>query len=160
MSNDEIRELIQLVTQSSIAELEFQRGEDRVHIRRILGGREEYEIAAPFHAATPVEAAPSASAQAAAAPSTAQTPTAAQRVDEHVLKSPIVGTFYECPVAGDRAFVEVGDAIEAGQILCLIESLKLMNEIESDIAGTVIAKLIDNRKPVEYGEPLFAIRPR
>jgi acetyl-CoA carboxylase biotin carboxyl carrier protein len=89
----------------------------------------------------------------------AQPPLAPQS-NEHIVKSPIVGTFYESPKPGDAAFVKVGDVVEAGQVLCIIESMKLMNEIESEIAGTVVAKLMESGRPVEYGEALFAIRPR
>ncbi len=80
--------------------------------------------------------------------------------NEVIVKSPIVGTYYECPKPGDPSFVKVGDFVEPGQVLCIIESMKLMNEIESEVAGTVVAKLMENGRPVEYGEALFAIRPR
>lgn len=150
MSNDEIRELIQLVVESGIAELEVQRGEDRVRIRRSLEVRQDMVQHAPmpvFAHAPVVEA-----GQPAAAP--------APHANEHILKSPIVGTYYEAPKPGDPPFVKVGDAVEPGQVLCIIESMKLMNEIESEVAGTVVAKLMENGRPVEYGEALFAIRPR
>ena len=146
MSNDEIKELIQLVVESGIAELEVQRGEDRVRIRRTI------ESAATSSApATLVETAQTA-------PVLASAPTPA--TNEHIIKSPIVGTYYESPKPGDPAFVKVGDSVEPGQVLCIIESMKLMNEIESEVAGTVVAKLMENGRPVEYGEALFAIRPR
>ena len=80
--------------------------------------------------------------------------------NEVIVKSPIVGTFYESPKPGDPPFVKMGDFIEPGQVLCIIESMKLMNEIESEVAGTIVAKLMENGRPVEYGEALFAIRPR
>jgi acetyl-CoA carboxylase biotin carboxyl carrier protein len=143
MSNDEIRELIQLVVKSGIAELELERGGDRVRIRRTTGSP-----------AAIVEAAPAA--QPASAPATAAAPAS----QDHIQKSPIVGTFFEAPKPGDPPFVKVGDAVEVGQILCIIESMKLMNEIESEVAGTIVAKLVENGRPVEYGEALFAIRPR
>jgi acetyl-CoA carboxylase biotin carboxyl carrier protein len=130
MSNDEIKQLIQLVVDSGIAELEVQHGDDRVRIRRTLESRPEFVMQAP--------------------PAT----------NEHTVKSPIVGTFYDAPKPGDPPFVKVGDAVEPGQVLCIIESMKLMNEIESEVAGTVVAKLMENGRPVEYGEALFAIRPR
>jgi acetyl-CoA carboxylase biotin carboxyl carrier protein len=144
MSNDEIKELIQLVVESGIAELEVQRGEDRVRIRRTL------EPAATAQALGPVVETTQSAAAPAPAPAT----------NEHIVKSPIVGTYYESPKPGDPAFVKVGDAVEPGQVLCIIESMKLMNEIESEIAGTVVAKLMENGRPVEYGEALFALRPR
>ena len=144
MSNDEIKELIQLVVESGIAELEVQRGEDRVRIRRT------------------VESAATASAPAALVETAQSAPAAgpAPATNEHIVKSPIVGTYYESPKPGDPAFVKVGDSVEPGQVLCIIESMKLMNEIESEVAGTVVAKLMENGRPVEYGEALFAIRPR
>ena len=89
-----------------------------------------------------------------------QPTAAAPAANEHIVKSPIVGTYYDAPKPGDPAFVKVGDVVETGQVLCIIESMKLMNEIESEIAGTVVAKLMENGRPVEYGEALFAIRPR
>jgi acetyl-CoA carboxylase biotin carboxyl carrier protein len=80
--------------------------------------------------------------------------------DAYLAKSPIVGTFYDAPKPGDPVFVKVGDQVEVGQVLCIIESMKLMNEIEAEIAGTITAKLVENGRPVEYGEALFSIRPR
>ena len=153
MSNDEIKELIQLVVESGIVELELERGEDRVRIRRTWEPKQEFVMQAPT---APV----SAPGQVI---ETAQpvTPAAPPPVEnEHIVKSPIVGTYYESPKPGDAAFVKVGDAVEQGQVLCIIESMKLMNEIESEIAGTVVAKLVENGRPVEYGEALFSIRPR
>ena len=139
MSNDEIRELVQLVVESGIAELEVERGGDRVRIRRTL----ESPAAAP--GATVV--------------AEATQPVAAPTSNDHIQKSPIVGTFFESPKPGDPPFVNVGDAVEVGRILCIIESMKLMNEIESEVAGTVVSKLVENGRPVEYGQALFAIRP-
>jgi acetyl-CoA carboxylase biotin carboxyl carrier protein len=144
MSNDEIKELIQLVVESGIAELELERGGDRVRIRRTL---DRQEVAMP--------------ASIASSPSAiVETAQAGPAANEHIVKSPIVGTYYESPKPGDPSFVKVGDSVEPGQVLCIIESMKLMNEIESEIAGTIVAKLMENGKPVEYGEALFAIRPR
>jgi acetyl-CoA carboxylase biotin carboxyl carrier protein len=149
MSNDEIRELIKLVVESGIAELEVQQGEDRVRIRRTL------EV--PAAAAAPAVGGPETVIQTSALPAGG---SAAASGNEVIVKSPIVGTFYEAPKPGDPPFVKVGDFVEPGQVLCIIESMKLMNEIESEIAGTVVAKLMENGRPVEYGEALFAIRPR
>jgi acetyl-CoA carboxylase biotin carboxyl carrier protein len=146
MSNDEIKQLIQLVVDSGIAELEVQHGDDRVRIRRTLESKPEFVMQAP---AAPLFE----TGQASAA-----TPVPA--TNEHIVKSPIVGTYYDAPKPGDPPFVKVGDAVEPGQVLCIIESMKLMNEIESEVAGTVVAKLMENGRPVEYGEALFAIRPR
>jgi acetyl-CoA carboxylase biotin carboxyl carrier protein len=146
MSNDEIKELIQLVIESGIAELEIERGEDRVRIRRTLEPKQEIAASADAKATTLVE-----TGQPGA--------TAAPNASEHIVKSPIVGTYYESPKPGDPPFVKVGDAVEPGQVMCIIESMKLMNEIESEVAGTVVAKLMESGRPVEYGEALFAIRP-
>ncbi|HEX5227253.1 MAG TPA: acetyl-CoA carboxylase biotin carboxyl carrier protein [Bryobacteraceae bacterium] len=150
MTNDEIKELIQLLVDSGIAELEVERGGDRVRIRRTI------ESPAPVvtSAAAVAETVPQAAQPAA--PAAAPAPAA----NEFIVKSPIVGTFYESPKPSDPPFVKVGDSVEPGQVLCIIESMKLMNEIESEIAGTVVAKLMENGRPVEYGEALFAIRPR
>lgn len=146
MSNDEIKELIQLVIESGIAELEIQRGDDRVRIRRTLEPAQETAVA-PSTPTTFIE-----TSQSGAPP--------APNANEHIVKSPIVGTYYESPKPSDPPFVKVGDSVEPGQVLCIIESMKLMNEIESEFAGTVVAKLMENGRPVEYGEALFAIRSR
>ena len=153
MSNDEIKELIQLVVDSGIAELELQRGDSRVRIRRTLD-RQEMQMTAPMPASMPTSIAETVHPTSSPA---APPPPAA---NEHIVKSPIVGTYYESPKPGDPPFVKVGDSVEPGQVLCIIESMKLMNEIESEIAGTVVAKLMESGRPVEYGEALFALRPR
>jgi acetyl-CoA carboxylase biotin carboxyl carrier protein len=151
MSNEEIKELIQLVVESGIAELELQRGEDRVRIRRTIDAPLAASASAPVLETGPSRVAQTVGQPAAPAPAPS---------NEHIVPSPIVGTYYDSPKPGDPPFVKVGDSVEAGQVLCIIESMKLMNEIESDIAGTVVAKLTENGRPVEYGEALFAIRPR
>jgi acetyl-CoA carboxylase biotin carboxyl carrier protein len=157
MTNDDIKELIQLVVQSGIAELELQRGSDRVRIRRALERQEMMMPASmPVHMHSPMPATVVEAGQPSAAPPPPPPPPA----NEHIVKSPIVGTYYESPKPGDPPFVKVGDAVEPGQVLGIIESMKLMNEIESEIAGTVVAKLMESGRPVEYGEALFAIRPR
>lgn len=172
MTVDEIKELIQVVNDSGIAELELQRGENRVRIRRATApAAQEFVIpAAPMvstQIAPPQMAHPLAHS-AAAAPSTGglQGATHAAASDpftsepERVyVKSPIVGTFYESSSPGSPAFVKVGDRVTPGQVLCIIESMKLMNEIESEYSGIVVAKLVENGRPVEYGESLFAVQP-
>jgi acetyl-CoA carboxylase biotin carboxyl carrier protein len=164
MTIDEIKELIQIFNESGVAEFELQRGENRLRLRR-ASIQQEYVVApAPVIAAAPaVQAVQAAPAQPAIPP--AQTATASPKAPEadsgHVLvKSPIVGTYYDAPAPGAPTFVKVGDAVEPGQVLCIIESMKLMNEIESEVAGIVASKLCENGRPVEYGEALFAIRPR
>jgi acetyl-CoA carboxylase biotin carboxyl carrier protein len=141
MSNDDIKELIQIVLSTGISELEVQRGENRVRIRA-HGSHSEVTVTG------------SLSGSQTPAPPPAISP------DTVLVKSPIVGTFYESASPGTPPFVKVGDAVEPGQVLCIIESMKLMNEIESEIAGTVVSRLMENGRPVEYGEALFAIRPR
>ncbi len=157
MSNEEIRDLVQLVIDSGVAEIEVQRGENRVRIRRTLGSRHEVTIPASMMAPGPTPM-PDAVVQTATAPPSTATPSPTG--NEVIVKSPIVGTYYDAPKPGDPPFVKVGDFVESGHVLCIIESMKLMNEIESEIAGTVVAKLMENGRAVEYGEALFAIRPR
>lgn len=159
MTIDEIKELIHVVNETGITELEVQRGEDRVRIQRThapVASEHVYNMPA----AAPVAAAASAAHQVEtkAAPS-GTLPTPETAMDTELVKSPIVGTFYESPSPGSPAFVKVGDAVSVGQVLCIIESMKLMNEIEAEISGTLVSKLVENGRPVEYGEALFAIRP-
>jgi acetyl-CoA carboxylase biotin carboxyl carrier protein len=163
MSNEEIKELVQLVVESGIAEIEVQRGNNRVRIRRTHEAKSDNIVSHVMASAMPSPSAlPHAShADQAAAPSqssAASPPTPGPA--EMPVKSPIVGTSYDAPKPGDPPFVRVGDSVEPGQVLCIIESMKLMNEIESEIAGTIVSKLMENGRPVEYGEALFAIRPR
>jgi acetyl-CoA carboxylase biotin carboxyl carrier protein len=157
MSNEEIRDLVQLVIESGIAEIEVQRGEDRVRIRRTLGSRHEVTVPGSMMSpnSTPTH---DTMVQTATVPSASA--TSGTSGNETIVKSPIVGTYYDAPKPGDPPFVKVGDVVEPGHVLCIIESMKLMNEIESEIAGTVVAKLMENGRAVEYGEALFAIRPR
>jgi len=158
MSNDEIKQLIQLVVDSGIAELELQRGDNRVRIRRSMGAMHDITIPAAMTGPSPNSTAESMP-QAPASP-TSPNNAVGPAANEVIVKSPIVGTYYEAPKPGDPPFVKMGDAVEPGQVLCIIESMKLMNEIESEVAGTVVAKLMENGRAVEYGEALFAIRPR
>lgn len=155
MTLPEIKELIELLKESGVAELEVQRGENRVRISR---GATAAEVAAHFSAAGAAPAPVAAPAEASAAASAPAAPAADETLV--AVKSPIVGTFYESPTPGSSAFVKVGDQVTKGQVLCIIESMKLMNEIECEIAGTIVSKLVENGKAVEYGEALFTIRPR
>ena len=151
---DEIRELIQLVAETGVAELEVQRGENRVRIRRALGGEiQEYTVG---------DQRPAAKTAPAAAPATPHKPGADPEASaEHLftVKSPIVGTFYESASPEAPPFVRVGETVRPGKVLCIIESMKLMNEIEAEVGGVIVSKLVPNGQPVEYGEALFAIRP-
>ncbi len=161
MTIDEIKELVQLVIDTGVAEIEVKRGEDSVRIRRSLRPS-QLDIVLPHgtdHAqatVTPVSGAggshASESAQSAAA--------AGPQSTDVIVTSPIVGTYYDAPSPGSPPFVSVGDRVEPKQVLCIIESMKLMNEIEAEMAGVVASKLMENGRPVEYGEALFAIRPR
>jgi acetyl-CoA carboxylase biotin carboxyl carrier protein len=167
MTIDEIKELIRVVHETGIAELEVQRGEDRVRIRSSVGPVNQDIVINPgsmiapassLMQATPVSA---IAAHPAVSEAAAQIPPPAPEHDSNVLvKSPIVGTYYDAPSPGSASFVKVGDQVEPGKVLCIIESMKLMNEIEAEVAGTVVAKLVENGRPVEYGEALFTIRPR
>ena len=160
MTIDEIRELLRLFNESGVGELELQRGENRLRIRRFEGERQPaFTMISPSATPAAPEAAPPAPA---ATPASAPAPAPAPEPEPTTIlvKSPIVGTFYESSSPDAPPFVKVGDAVEPGQVLCIIESMKLMNEIEAEVAGIVAAKLVENGKPVEYGEALFAIRPR
>jgi len=162
MNQKELKELIDFLIEKDISEFELERGDVKVRIKR--GG----ETAAPViahalpMAAMPMAAPPAHAGQSAAAPAppSASAGTTAAEEELHTVKSPIVGTFYEAPGPGALPFVKPGDQVAAGQVLCIIEAMKLMNEIESDASGEVVKVLVSNGQPVEYGQPLFAIRPR
>jgi acetyl-CoA carboxylase biotin carboxyl carrier protein len=157
MTLEEIKELILVVRETGIAELEVQRGENRVRIRSAGQATSQEVVAGPGHVAV-------GGSQAVVAPpgSPGPGPAGQPTEDENLLlvKSPIVGTFYDAPAPGAAPFVRVGDHVDANQVLCIIESMKLMNEIEAEVGGTVVARLVESGRPVEYGEALFRIRPR
>jgi acetyl-CoA carboxylase biotin carboxyl carrier protein len=150
-----LKKLIDLVQESGIAELEVTEGEEKVRISRV-GQTGQAVVAMPSAAALamPVASAPAAAA-AAAAPAAAPAPEA--KVEGHVVKSPMVGTFYRAPSPGAKPFVEVGDTVAPGSTLCIVEAMKLLNEIEADHGGTIKECYVENGQPVEYGEPLFLI---
>jgi acetyl-CoA carboxylase biotin carboxyl carrier protein len=154
MNISEIKEMIQAVVESGVAELEVQRGENRVRIVR-GGPQAEVAVSGSGPASAPVVY------STPAAPSSAAATEAAPVEDEKTLavKSPIVGTFYASASPDASPFVKVGDVVKPGQVLCIVESMKLMNEIESEVAGTIIARLVENGAPVEYGATLFTVRP-
>ena len=145
-----LKTLIELVETSGIAELEIQEGEERVRITRSLAAAQNLGGSTATSTAAALATGP-APAPAASAP-----PPAAEG---HVVKSPMVGTFYRSATPGSKPFVEVGDAVEEGATLCIVEAMKLMNEIESDVSGEVLRIFVENGQPVEYGQPLFGIRP-
>ena len=161
---EELRELVDFLKANGIAEFDMEQDDLKVRIKfagaagasgidpaqlaRLLGGGGGEHI--------PSLGAPS---------STARTSPAAELADEleeklHEVKSPIVGTFYESPSPGAPPFVKVGDQVEVGQVLCIVEAMKLMNEIEADVAGEIVKRIASSGQPVEYGQPLFAIRAR
>jgi acetyl-CoA carboxylase biotin carboxyl carrier protein len=144
-----LKTLIELVETSGIAELEIQEGEERVRITR--AGAQNHQ-AVMFHAPQPMQMAPAP----APAPVAAE-PAAPAAPEGHVVKSPMVGTFYRSSSPGAKPFVEVGDTIQQGDALCIIEAMKLMNEIEADASGTIKAILAENGQAVEYGQSLFVI---
>lgn len=151
-----LKTLIDLVAESGIAEIEVTEGEDKVRIVKYAPPAPAAPAPQVYAAAPAAPGAPAAPAPVAAAPAEA-TPVAAPAADGVQVKSPMVGTFYRAssPTAG--AFVEVGTVVKQGDTLCIIEAMKLLNEIESEVAGTVKAILVENGQPVEYGQPLFII---
>jgi acetyl-CoA carboxylase biotin carboxyl carrier protein len=147
-----LKTLIDLVETSGIAELEIQEGEERVRITRALAHPPQMMMMSP-HAMQPATAAPSAAAASAVAAPVA--PVA--QPEGHVVKSPIVGTFYRAASPEAKSFVEVGATVKEGDTLCIIEAMKLMNEIEADASGVVKSILVENGQPVEFGQPLFVL---
>lgn len=162
MNLKEIKELVQFLKEEDITEFELERGDVKVRIKR--GAAEIAQPArdsiinvhpapAAMHVAGPaVPAAPASPAPAAEAPK--------PKENLHIVHSPIVGTYYESPSPGSPPFVKPGDHVEAGQVLCIVEAMKLMNEIEADVAGEIVKCLAKNGQPIEYGQDLFAIRPK
>ncbi len=140
-----LKKLIDLVQESGISELEVTEGEEKVKIVRSGGSAIAYSAPAPALAPTPATVLTPTSAVAAAAS------------QGHVVKSPMVGTFYRSPSPGAKTFVEVGDTVKSGDTICIIEAMKLLNEIECDKDGVIKAILVENGQPVEYGEPLVVI---
>jgi acetyl-CoA carboxylase biotin carboxyl carrier protein len=161
MTLEEIKELIHIVNESGIAELEVQRGESRVRIRRSHAAPRHEYVLTPGMAPVVTPASPvSPTAQAAAGvQSQPASPAPEEEAELVFIKSPIVGTYYDAPSPDAPPFVKVGDQVGPGQVLCIIESMKLMNEIEAEIHGTIVKKLVDNGRPVEYGEALFGLQP-
>jgi acetyl-CoA carboxylase biotin carboxyl carrier protein len=150
-----LKKLIDLVQESGIAELEITEGEEKVRIARGGAVTVAQGQAAPVSAPAAAPASAPAPASAAAPAPAAPEPAAAS--DGHAMKSPMVGTFYRAPSPDAKPFVEVGQVVKEGQTMCVIEAMKLMNEIEADASGTVKAVLVENGQPVEYGQALFII---
>jgi acetyl-CoA carboxylase biotin carboxyl carrier protein len=148
-----IKKLIELLEESGIAEIEIKEGEEAVRISRMPTGSAAPHMIAH---AMPAPAAAIAAAPAVAAPAVE---AAAPKVkpNEHVITAPMVGTFYGSPSPGAKPFVEIGDEIKVGQVLCIIEAMKMMNQIEADRAGRVTSVMARNGDPVEFGQPLFVV---
>jgi acetyl-CoA carboxylase biotin carboxyl carrier protein len=155
-----LKKLIDLVQESGIAELEVTEGEEKVRISRAPAGQLAImampQVQVPM--SMPVAAAPmTAGAAATPAAPAAAAAAAESKVEGHIVKSPMVGTFYRAPSPGAKTFVEVGDRVSPGDTLCIIEAMKLLNEIEADAGGVVKEIYVENGQPVEYGEPLVLI---
>ncbi len=163
----ELRELVEFLKANEIAEFAYEKGDlklglkfqgaanvDMARLAQIMASQPQPVMPilghAPVHVGGP----------AAAAPAAESAPAAAPEEKHHIVKSPIVGTFYESPSPGAPPFVKVGDVVEVGQVLCIVEAMKLMNEIESDAAGEVVERIAASGQPVEYGQSLFAIKAR
>ena len=147
-----IKKMIELLEESGIAEIEIKEGEETLRIARAVPGQQP--VYAPMPAPVALAAAP-VPAQAAAPAAAAQgTP----RAGEHIVTAPMVGTYYSAPSPGAKNFIEIGDEVEIGQVMCIIEAMKMMNQIEAEKAGVVQAILVKNGEPVEFGQPLFIVQ--
>jgi acetyl-CoA carboxylase biotin carboxyl carrier protein len=163
MNQKELKELIEFLIEKDIAEFELERGDVKVRIKRaanagVAPAETRYVHVAPAPSALPAEYSPAPPVPTPAPPVPGK--PAAEETGLHEVKSPIVGTFYEAPSPGALPFVKVSDVVQAGQVLCIIEAMKLMNEIEADVSGEIIKRLVNNAQPVEYGQVLFLIRPQ
>jgi len=161
MNQKELKELIEFLIEKDIAEFELERGDVKVRIKR--AGEHGISMLAPAMPQVVVQSATTpAPVLASAAAGPGPTPAAPSAAEEglHTVKSPIVGTFYESPSPGSPPFVKAGDVVEAGQVLCIIEAMKLMNEIEADAGGEIVKRLVNNGQPIEYGQDLFTIRKK
>jgi acetyl-CoA carboxylase biotin carboxyl carrier protein len=158
----ELKELIEFLKENQIGEFDLDRGDLKVRIK--FAQPAVADLSALSHLLVPASPAtvPTAVAPSVAPGAVTRQETSAS-LDEnaglHIVKSPIVGTFYESPSPGAAAYAKIGDQVEAGQVICIVEAMKLMNEIEADISGEIVKRLVANGQPVEYGQPLFAIRP-
>lgn len=144
-----IKKLIEMLEESDLAEIEIQEGEESLRISRNIQSTVMPSMMAPPMSAAPAAAAPPAPAEAAASEKALP--------DGHVIKAPMVGTFYRASTPGAKPFVEVGQSVSTGDTLCIIEAMKMLNQIESDKGGTVVAILVENGQPIEYNQPLFVI---
>jgi acetyl-CoA carboxylase biotin carboxyl carrier protein len=163
MNQKELKELIEFIIEKGIAEFELERGDVKVKIKRAseapLASMPDARYVAVHPAPAAVGSVP-ASAPPRVDLAAVAAPVLELEEDLHIVRSPIVGTFYEAPSPGAPPFVKAGDPVEIGQVLCIVEAMKLMNEIECDVAGEVVKKLVANGQPIEYGQELFALRTR
>jgi acetyl-CoA carboxylase biotin carboxyl carrier protein len=161
MNQKELKELIEFLIEKDIAEFELERGDVKVRIKR-AGDSSAAPPETRFFAMHSAPPPTMPVVQAAAAPPAPAAPAEAPAAESglHEVRSPIVGTFYESPSPGAPPFVKVGDVVQAGQVLCIIEAMKLMNEIEADASGEIVKRLANNGQPIEYGQALFLIRPK
>lgn len=160
MNQKELKELVEFLIEKDITEFELERGDVKVRIKRGAASpppAPAERIIAVHSAPVPTLETPQPASPAAPPPAAAAPTAAAEEV--HIVRSPIVGTYYESPSPGSPPFVKPGDVVEVGQVLCIVEAMKLMNEIEADVAGEILKCLVKNGQPIEYGQELFAIRP-
>jgi acetyl-CoA carboxylase biotin carboxyl carrier protein len=161
MNQKELKELIEFLIEKDIAEFELERGDVKVKIKRAGAQTVVYthgEMPRPTAEGIPEPRQAPGAGSAGARPPAPSEPVPEENL--HMVKSPIVGTLYESPSPGAPPFVKVGDTVEVGQVLCIVEAMKLLNEIESDVAGEVVRKMGSNGQPIEYGQELFAIRAK
>lgn len=160
MNLTQIQDLIKFVAKSGVSEVEIEQKDFKITIKTPAGRKEVQVIAAPMAAAAPA-ALPAAPAAAASAPAAVPPPAAAPAADSKyiTIKAPMIGTFYRSAGPGKPVFVNVGDEVKPGKTICIIEAMKLFNEIESDVAGKIVKVLVDDAKPVEYDQPLFLVDP-
>jgi acetyl-CoA carboxylase biotin carboxyl carrier protein len=151
-----IEQLLQFMSEHNLEEFEYSNGELRIRLRKPSAG---VVVAAPRAMAVPEIIVPGSAETPQAPSSAAQAADARSSEDLHLVKSPIVGTFYEAPSPGAEPFVKVGTYVETGKVLCVVEAMKLMNEIEAEVSGEIIRVFVENGQPVEYGQPLFGLRP-
>jgi len=169
MNIKEIEDLIKFVAKSGVSEVELESKDFKITIKTPVKGKEQILVQAPayapIHAPAPIAVAPQATApapQPAPAPAAPSTPAVSGKSDESkyvTIKSPMIGTFYRSSSPDKPPFVNVGDEIKPGKVICIIEAMKLFNEIESEVAGRIVKVLVDNSKPIEYDQPLFLVEP-
>ncbi|MGA7751855.1 MAG: acetyl-CoA carboxylase biotin carboxyl carrier protein [Candidatus Sulfotelmatobacter sp.] len=165
MNQKELKELIEFLIEKDIAEFELERGDVKVKIKRAgehtlvhAHGEPRFYAVPPAPTSHDIGTGPAVGAPSPSTPAVAAQPAPEEGL--HTVKSPIVGTFYEAPSPGAPPFVKAGDMVEVGQVLCIVEAMKLLNEIESDVAGEIVKKLATNGQPIEYGQELFVVRPK